>query len=483
MKKFLLSLLIIFPAALCAQNVNLTLQRAIEIANDSSLQAFRVKNMYLSDYWQFRSFKAARLPSLSLSLTPASYNRYIRQRYDSQENIDVYRAQQMYSASGSVNITQNFDPLGGTFYLESGLEYMRNFGDYTGNQFSSIPVRLGYRQSLIGYNSYRWDRKIEPLKFEKAQKELIQNMEGVAESAVTYYFNLALAQEEYRLAVNNLASCDTLYITGERRFKIQAISEADLLTLKLDRVNAQNTLENARISLKRAMFSLATFLGLDQNSEITVTLPSAPLAKEISTDLALQQARSNNPGLLQHRQNILEAKRELNRTTVESRFSADINASIGFNQVAPEFKAAYQQLLRQDLVSLSITIPLVDWGVRKGKVNMARNNLNVVEIAARQEELGIEEDVVMTVSDFNIQQQLVASALEALDLADMAYDRTKQRFMIGKADISALTLSQSRQQSANTNYIRALQNYWLSYYRLRKLTLYDFDFNRMITIE
>ena len=68
---------------------------------------------------------------------------------------------------------------------------MRNFGDYTGNQFSSIPVRLGYRQSLIGYNAFRWDRKIEPLKFEKARKELIQNMEEVAESAVTYYFDLA----------------------------------------------------------------------------------------------------------------------------------------------------------------------------------------------------------------------------------------------------------------------------------------------------
>ena len=114
---------------------------------------------------------------------------------------------------------------------------------------------------------------------------------------------------------------------------------------------------------------------------------------------------------------------------------------------------------------------------------MARNNLNVVETAARQEALSVEEDVVMTVSDYNIQQSLVASALEALDLADMAYDRTKQRFMIGKADISALTLSQTRQQSATTNYIRALQNYWASYYRLRKLTLYDFDFNRLIDIE
>ena len=301
--------------------------------------------------------------------------------------------------------------------------------------------------------------------------------------AVTYYFDLALAQEEYRLAVSNLASADTLYLAGERRFKIQAISEADLLTLKLDRVKARNTLENARMSLKRARFSLASFLGLDQNAEILVTLPSAPSAKNISVDVALNQARTNNPDLMQHRQNILEAKQTLNRTAVESRLSVNVNASIGFNQVAPTFIGAYGQLRRQDLVALTVSIPLIDWGVRKGKVNMARNNLNVVEIAAHQQELTIEEDVVMTVSDFNIQQRLVASALEALDLADIAYERTKQRFMIGKADLNSLTLSQSRRQNANTNYIRSLQNYWLSYYRLRKLTLFDFDRNRMLHID
>lgn len=483
MKRLLLTIIISLPFCLSAQKVSLTLQRAIEMASDSSLQAFRVKNMYQANYWAYRSFKAERLPSLSLDITPASYNRYIRQRYDSQENIDVYRAQQMYSAAGSLYITQNFDPLGGTFYLETGVEYMRNFGDFTGNQFSSVPVRLGYRQNLIGYNAFKWDRKIEPLKFERAKKELIYNMEGVAESAVTYYFNLALAQEEYRLAANNLASTDTLYVTGERRFKIQSISEADLLTLKLDRVNASNTLENARITLKRAMFSLATFLGMDQNADISVTLPSVPMTKEIPLDKALEQARANNPSLMQHRQNILEAERDLSRTKMEARFNANLNASIGFNQVANTFPGAYTNPLRQDLVSLSVSIPLVDWGVRKGKVNMARNNLNVTEIAARQEALTVEEEVVMTVSDFNIQRQLVASALEALDLADMAYDRTKQRFIIGKADLNSLTLSQSRQQSANTNYIKALQNYWASYYKLRKLTLYDFDFNRLIDLE
>lgn len=483
MRKLLLSLLLILPFLLSAQKVSLTLKRAIEIANDSSLQAFRAKNMYLADYWSFRSYKAARLPSLSLDLTPASYNRYIRQRYDSQENIDVYRAQQTYSASGTLNVSQNFDLTGGTFYLETGLEYLRNFGDYTANQFSSIPVRLGYRQNLIGYNEFRWDRKIEPLKFEKARKELIYNMEEVAETAVKNYFALALAQEEYRLAVNNLASSDTLYTIGERRFKIQSISEADLLTLRLDRVNAMNALENAKITLKRAMFTLATFLGMSQDAEITVVLPSAPAMREISTGKALEEARANNPELLTRAQTVMEAERELNRRTVESRLNVNLNASVGFNQVAGSLSAAYTDLMRQDILTLSVNIPLIDWGVRKGKVNVARNNLDVARNEAMQQELTVEEDVVMTVSDFNIQRRLVASALEALDLADMAYDRTKKRFMIGQADINSLTLSLSRQQDANTNYIQALQNYWLSYYRLRKLTLYDFDLDRQIYVE
>ena len=98
-----------------------------------------------------------------------------------------------------------------------------------------------------------------------------------------------------------------------------------------------------------------------------------------------------------------------------------------------------------------------------------------MKISARQDEISIEEEVIMTVSDFNIQQSLVASALEALDLAETAYEQTKQRFIIGKADINSLTLSLNRQQDATKNYIVSLQNYWLSYYKLRKLTLFDFE--------
>ena len=455
-------------------HIKLDLQKTIQLANDSSLEAFRTQNMYLSGYWEYRTYKANRLPSLTLNMTPAEYNRDITKRYDSEKDLDVYRSQQSFYASGNLAIQQNFDLTGGTFYLQSQLGYMRSFGANKTTQFTSVPIRLGYSQSLVGYNSFKWERKIEPLKYEKVKKEFVYNVEAVSVQATTYFFNLAMAQAEYNLAKENMVSSDTLYSIGVQRQKIAAISKADLLTLKLDVVNARNTLQNKASALKRAMFSLVSFLNLDKNTVIDIDLPVRPQELVIPVDKALQMAHENNPQLLGLKQNVLEAERNVDKTKKESRFNASVNASIGFNQVADNFGDVYHKPMQQDLVSVSVSIPLVDWGVRKGKYNMARNNLNVVKTSARQDEISLDEEVIMTVNDFNIQQNMITSAEEALDLSILAYNETRQRFIIGKADINSLTLSLNRQQEAQQNYISALQNYWLNYYKIRKLTLHDF---------
>lgn len=456
-------------------SIKLDLQRAIVLANDSSLEAFRTQNMYLSGYWEYRTYKANRLPSLTLNMTPAQYNRDITKRYDSEQNLDVYRNQQAFYAYGNLAIRQNFDLTGGTFFLDSELGYMRSFGSNSATQFTSVPVRLGYSQSLVGYNAFKWERRIEPLKYEKVKKEFVYNTEKVSEQVTTYFFNLAMAQAEYKLAKENVLSSDTLYSIGVQRHRIAAISQADLLTLKLDVVNAKNSLQNKASALKRAMFSLASFLNLDKNTNIELDLPSRPREMMIPIDEAVMLGRDNNPQLLDLKQQVLEAEQIVDKTKKESRFNASVNASIGFNQVANNFGDVYHKPMQQDLVSVSVSIPLVDWGVRKGKYNMARNNLNVVKTSSRQDEISIEEEVIMTVNDFTIQQDMIGSAEEALDLSILAYNETRQRFIIGKADINSLTLSLNRQQEAQRNYISSLQNYWLNYYKIRKLTLHDFE--------
>lgn len=463
-----------------AQEIRLTLDDAITMAADSSLSAVKAKRSYQSGYWEYRAYKAARLPSLMLNLTPAQYNRNIVQRYDSENDRDVFRTQQSYYASGGFSIVQNVDWTGGALYLNSSLDFLRSFGDDAYSQFSSVPFRIGYSQSLIGYNQFKWDKLIEPLKYEKKKKELTYNMEQISEEAIIYFFSLAQAQAEYDLAVKNLASCDTLYKIGCDRHKIAAISKADLQTLKLDVINANNTLKNSEISLRRAMFQLASFLNMDKEQKLRIELPERPRLFTISASEALMYARENNPEFLTLKQNILESRQAVDRTKKESGINASLNASIGFNQVGSEFNQVWRNLLQQDMVSVSLSIPILDWGVRKGKYNMAKNNLNVVEISSRQTEQQIEEEVIMTVNDFNVQGGMIESAEEARLLAESAYEDTRMRFIIGKSDINSLSMALTRKDTAEKNYISALRNYWLSYYKIRRLTMYDFVNESMI---
>lgn len=466
-----------------AQTKKLTLQQSIAIATDSSLQAFRAKNLYRASYWEYKSYKAARLPALTLSMTPIRFNRDIVSRYDSENNIDIYRQQQSLSSYANLSLTQNVDFTGGTFFVDSELGYLRNIGDNPYSQFSSVPFRVGYSQALFGYNSFKWEKKIEPVKYEKAKKELLYSCEEISELAIEYFFNLAMAQLEYDLAVENVVSSDSLYFIGSERLKIASISQADLLTLKLDALNAKNTLETVSLNLKRAMLSFLAFMDLPKDTELKLELPQHPTQISVTPDQALRLSQENNPDYLQYQLNVLAAEREVERTRKKMAFDANVTASVGFNQVANNFRGAYQNPLEQDVVRVGLSIPLIDWGVRKGNANMAKSNLNVAKISVQQSQTYLEQDVMLTVGDFRVQQDLIAGAEEARSLANLAYNSTKQRFMIGKADVNSLTLSLGRLNTAQKNYMTALKNYWLSFYKLRKLTLYDFEKNMSLSYQ
>ena len=470
-----------FSFAYSQQTIKLTLEQTIMLAADSSLEAFRTKNLFMSSYWLYRSFKADRLPSFTLDLSPGQYNRSMVKRYDSTSDLDTYRLQQVYEANGGLSVVQNFDLLGGTFFMNTNLNYMRNLGNNPYTQFTSVPFRIGYRQNLLGYNAFKWEKKIEPLKYEKAKKQLISDFESIALSATTQFFYLARTQDEYNLAKEVVYNTDILYQRGVERYDIAAISKADLEVLQLDQIVALNRLKRAESNLNRAMFNLVSFLDLDKNTTIQLELPSYPKSMEISVDKALEEAQKNNPDFLGYQQNILNNQRNVDRTRKESMFNATISASVGFNQVARKIDRVYQDPRRQDIVSLNVSIPLVDWGKRKGQYNMARNELRVVEIQARQGEIRIEEDVIMTVNDFNIQKDLITSAEEALRLAENGYTNVQERFLLGTTDIITLTHRRNAQEQARIDYISALENYWASYYKIRRLTLFDFEYNLPLT--
>ena len=319
------------------------------------------------------------------------------------------------------------------------------------------------------------------MKLTLAEKELSYDTETASVEAVQKFFTLALAQDQLRMSEEYLASCDTIYSIAERRYRIASISKAELSILELEKTNARNTLANARISQQRAMQDLASYLGMERDTNIELVIPSELANMQIVADEAIGFARENNPQYLSAQQQTLEAKRDAERARMEKNFNLSIDISVGFNQVANNLAKAYQHLLSQDLGTVTLTLPIKDWGKRKNAYLAAKSKVEAAEKTALETARVTELDVLNSVSEFNERQAIVETSRQALTIAEDAYTATMQRFIRAQANVNDLSLAQTHWQTARQNQIASLQNYWLAYYHLRCITLYDFQHKQVIT--
>jgi outer membrane protein TolC len=65
-------------------------------------------------------------------------------------------------------------------------------------------------------------------------------------------------------------------------------------------------------------------------------------------------------------------------------------------------------------------------------------------------------------------------AAKADTVANKRFEVAKNRFVIGRIGIDNLYVAQGEKDQALLSYIQSLRGFWTSYYRLRKVTLYDF---------
>lgn len=210
------------------------LPTAIQLAADSSIMIRKALSEYRIACRDYEIYKAYQKPSLTLTTTPGQYNRNIIRRYVSEEDRDVYRAQQALYSYGQLSIKQNVGFTGGTLFINSDLGYYQTFGENSYKQITTVPVSFGYSQQLIGYNAFKWDRKIETEKIRVARQKLSYAMEANAINVSTLYCESMQAQMQIELAQEYKSICDTLYNRGCYQGEIGRLSKSDLLILKLE---------------------------------------------------------------------------------------------------------------------------------------------------------------------------------------------------------------------------------------------------------
>ena len=454
--------------------VKMTLDEVINLAHQQSLYSFRAKNMYLARYWEFRSYKADRLPILSLDATPVNYDRSVVSRFD--EDQGEYFDQRSYLTSdASLSIRQNVPLTGGVFDITSSLTRSQNLEDDEDIQYASVPVSVGFSQPLNGYNRFKWESRIEPLKFEKAKRDYLQSLESVAIQATDFFFAQVTAEINLKIAETNYSNADTLYNIGKGRFEIGTVTQDELLDLELGLLNAQMEVTKAKIDLKQAQAELTSFLALEDNMVVECVVPDEIPELKIDPQKALHLAIENNPEILEFQQSLLEAEQDIAETRSETGLSASIRANFGINKNADDLGLVYGSPFEdQQQIRVSFSVPILDWGLRKGKIQMARSNKEVTEATVKQDRVDFEQELLISIIEFNMQEKQVEISAKADTIAQLGYEVTKQRFLIDKVDVIKLNSARNSLDAARRNYISSLRQYWRSYFQMRQITLFDF---------
>jgi len=457
------------------QTLHLTLDDVIRLAREQSTRAIMAKHRFRGSYWEFRTHKAKFRPSLGMSATLPDLNRSI-DKITLPDGTDAFVERSLATYSVSASLAQNIAPTGGSIFIRSEMERIDLLrDDETSINYLSTPVSIGLIQPIKKHNSFRWERKIEPLKFEAAQKSYVESLETVNLMAVNNFFNLSLAQVNLQIAELNYSNNDTLFQISKGRYNIGTIAENDLLQMELAFLNAGTALNEARIQLEINKFQLRSFLGYNENVDIDLIIPVEIPELEVNVTKALEQAHANSPTIIDLQRQLLEADAAVAEAKANRGLTADLFATFGLTQQSADISQVYQGTQDQERLRIGLEVPIVDWGLAKGQHKMAQSNQEVTRTTVMQDEIDFDQEVMLQVMQFNIQDDQLRIASKADTVANLRYNVTKQRFYIGRIDVLDLNVALREKDDATRNYLSALQRYWSYFYNIRRLTLYDFE--------
>lgn len=457
-----------------AYSQEMSLSDVVSIARSQSVQALEAKSAFVSDYWAWRSYQASRLPTLSLYGDLGNFNRYLNLLQDPSTGQMVYATSYNMQNSLGLMARQNITATGGSLSLYSDLSRIDQFGTNAGKTWYAQPVTLSYSQPIFRYNQFKWDKLISPKEYEKAKRAYLESMEEVTILAAQYYYDVMLARRMYYASVTYYGNTTAMLCVAKDRMKLGTVTRDEYLQLELRQLNDSLAISDNLLNLKETRMQLNSLLGYDETHVIEPVIDDNLPDIVMDYEFVLERCESNSSFNLENSINILNAESAIAKAKADRGITMQLSARFGLTNSAPELSATYGNLLDQEVVGLSFSIPIFDWGLGKGKVKKAEAAAEVIRAQVEQAENDKRISLFTAVGQFNNQRQQCSVSRRAAAIAEERYSLIMEKFRTGKATVTDLNTARSENDAAMQKYVEDISKYWDYYYTLRKLTLYDF---------
>lgn len=473
MKKTLLICFVMLGLSVSAQNT-FTIQDVIARSQAQSVYAKYVETNREVSYWQYRNFRSNYNPQIRLSSSTnagALYNNSYSRILQPDGSVQYLQVNQL-NPGINIGLEQPISWTGGTISVNSTYSYFKdiqdNYQQWNGQVFS---VRL--TQPIFAFNQYKWDKQIEPIRYEESKREYAEEMQVVASEAVDQFFEVLKAQVNLEIARYNLANNDTIYKIENGRYNIGTTSQDKLLQVELQLLRSRQDVAQAQLDLQRSTLRLRSYIGLQSSEQFQLVLPQEIPTVVVHEDQALQHARESRSQFLSFERRQNEANAAVARAR-GSRYQVSLDGGFGLNSVGTSFNELYDDQARQQYVAFTFSIPVVDWGRRKATMQTANAQKRLTDFDVERQQITFEQEVVNQVRLFETLKLQIEITRKADEVAFQRYNVAQNRYLIGKIDITNLSIALNEKDDARRSYVEALKSFWIEYFNLRRLTLYDY---------
>lgn len=456
----------------------LTLEEVVEMAKTKSIESKQAITVKETKYWEWRVYRSNYQPQLLLNGLLPAYSKTFTEVVQPDGTI-LFQPIHNNNSSLNLSFNQSIAATGGTIF---GTTQLQRFDDFDRNNklYNTVPFGIGYSQPLSQFNALKWDKKIEPLKYNESKQYFIESMEKIAIIASGYFFDLLLAQVNYQISQTNLGNTKKIMEIANEKFDIGKISKNEILQLQLEQLKAEKALGIAKRDMEIAQLNLRAYTGLQNNDKIALNIPATIAAMKVSTDKVLEEAYANRSDAIAFVRAVAEAQRDLAKAKGDNGLNATLTARLGYSQTAATIPKAYTSLQDQQLLQLEFDIPIMDWGRSKSRTKTAEANLKFAEYSVEQDKQNFTQEIVTQVTLFDMMKDQVVLTAKADSIASEKYDIAQQRYVLGNLSITDLSIAFQEKDQGRRDYIAALRDFWGAYYQLRYLSLFDFEKNEKI---
>ncbi|NOT77052.1 MAG: TolC family protein [Cyclobacteriaceae bacterium] len=431
-----------------------------------------------NSYWQYRFYRTNYNPQIRMNSNQgALYTNSITPIRQPDGSI-IYRPVNQFNPGVNFSLQQPIQWTNGTISVNSSYNYFKDITSQS-SQWNGAPMYVQLNQPLLSYNPYKWDKKIQPIRYEESKRDYAEAMEQISRDAVNFFFGVMDAQVNLQIAKYNLANNDTIYKIEKGRYNIGTTSEDKLLQVELQLLRSRQDVGQANLALQTASLALRNYIGLRNGESFDLILPEEIPIFTVSEEEALEHAKRTRSAYVAFERRKMEAQSAVAQVRGQL-YQVGVTAAFGLNNTAQSISDLYQNPSQQQIANVTFSVPIVDWGRRKAQMQTAYAIKKLNDYIIAQDEVTFDQEILTQVRQFEMLYLQVEITKKSDEVALKRYNVAQNRYLIGKIDITNLNIALTEKDNAKRGYITALRSFWTAYYDLRRLTLYDFSESKFL---